>query len=101
VATSKSASASPAGTSSEESAAPHTRRIVVGLVVGLVLSLMSLFTPIPWAVKVALVATAVLGIAGYSVVHVVHLYDPVDEGVVDDASSSDGAPSSDDKDASQ
>lgn len=77
-------SAAPDGASSSTTAVevPGTRRrtrgIAGSLALGLLLSVMSLFTPIPWAIKIALVATAVLGIAGYSVVHVVHLYDPVD-----------------------
>ena len=72
VVTSKRTSTGPADTR-------RTPGIVSGLAIGLLLALSSLFTSIGWAVKVALVATAVLGIAGYSVVHVVHMFDDEDD----------------------
>lgn len=76
--TSKRTSTTPDGTSGARGSR-RSRGIWIGLLLGLVLSLASVATPIPWAIKVALVSTALLGIAGYATVHVVHLYDTVDE----------------------
>jgi hypothetical protein len=97
-------------TSTDPDDTRRTPGIVSGLVIGLVLSLLSLFTPIGWAIKVALVSTALLGIAGYAVVHVVHMFDVADD--EDDEADDDEAddeveasgvdtPSSDDKDIAQ
>lgn len=76
--TSKRTSTTSDGTS-EARGSRRSRAIWIGLLLGLVLSLASVATSIPWAIKIALVATALLGIAGFATVHVVHLYDTVDE----------------------
>jgi hypothetical protein len=86
----------------------RTPGIASSLGVAFALTLVSLFTQIPWAVKIALVATALLGIAGYVTVHVVHMFDQDNED--DDAPAGPDAPAapenapdapSDDKDAAQ